>query len=47
VLSIAYQTDEKLNRIIDDEILRKSKAIAENRHCFIGGNAQSAEDPNQ
>lgn len=45
VLSIPYQTDEELDRIIYDDILREAENIADDRYCFIEAEVRSVEDP--
>jgi DNA invertase Pin-like site-specific DNA recombinase len=47
VLSIPYQTDEELDRIIYDDILGEAQRIAESRHCFIEADVRSIEDPDR
>ena len=47
VLSIPYDSDEELERILYDDILREAEHIADDRHCFIEADVRSLDDPDQ
>jgi hypothetical protein len=47
VLSIPYHTDEELDSIIYDDILREAANIADYRHCFIETDVRSLDDPDR
>lgn len=40
-----YQTDEKLDKIVDKEIFEATARIANDRHCLTEGNIISRDDP--
>jgi hypothetical protein len=46
-LSIPYQTDEELDAIIYDDILREADRIAEGRHYFIEADVSAVDDPDR
>lgn len=46
-LTIPYETDEDLERIISEDILREAEQIAESRHGFIEADVQSVDDPDR
>jgi hypothetical protein len=46
-LTIPYDTDEELDRIIYDEIFREADRLADYRHCFIEADATSVDDPDR
>jgi hypothetical protein len=45
VLTIPYKTDEELDAIIDDDILREACDIAESWNSFIETDSHSLEHP--
>jgi hypothetical protein len=45
-LTIPYETDQELDSVIDD-ILAVADRIADQRHCFIEGDATSVDDPDR
>lgn len=47
VLTMPDETDEGLDTIIYDDILREASDIAEGRHCFIEADVWSVEDPDR
>jgi len=47
ILTIPYQTDEELDRIINDEILGEAHRIADLRNGFIEADVVSLDDPNR
>jgi DNA invertase Pin-like site-specific DNA recombinase len=47
ILTIPYDTDEELDRIIYDDILREAAQIADSRHGFIETDIRSLEDPDR
>jgi len=46
LLTIPYDTDEELDRMIDD-ILIEAANLADDRHCFIEADVQSVDDPDR
>jgi hypothetical protein len=46
-LTIPYETDEELERIIYEDILREAERIADSRHGFIEADVRSVEDPDR
>jgi hypothetical protein len=46
-LSISYQTDEELDAIIYDDILREADRIADSRYCFIEADVSAMDDPDR
>lgn len=46
-LTIPYETDEELDRIIYDDILREADRIAESRYGFVEADVRSVEDPDR
>jgi DNA invertase Pin-like site-specific DNA recombinase len=46
-LTIPYGTDEELERIIYEDILREAERIADSRHGFIEVDVRSVEDPDR
>ena len=44
LLSIPYETDEELDRIIYEDIWVEAKRIAEAHHCFAEGDTVSLDD---
>jgi DNA invertase Pin-like site-specific DNA recombinase len=46
-LTIPYETDEELERIISDDILREAEHIADSRHGFIEADVRSVDDPDR
>ncbi len=46
-LTIPYETDEELERIIYDDILREAEWIADSRHGFIEADVRSVDDPDR
>jgi DNA invertase Pin-like site-specific DNA recombinase len=46
-LTIPYETDEELDRIIYDEILREADRIADSRYGFVEADVRSVEDPDR
>lgn len=42
-LIIPYSTDEELDRIVSDEILREAASIADGRHCFIEADVRALD----
>ena len=46
-LTIPYETDEELERIIYADILREAEQIADRRHGFIEADVRSLEDPDR
>ena len=47
LLTIPYETDEELDRIIYDDILREAHFIADLRHGFIEADVISLDDPDR
>lgn len=45
LLSIPYETEEELERIIYNEIYAEMNSIADYRHCFIEGDMRAIDDP--
>ena len=45
ILTIPYETDEQLDRIIYDEILCEAHRIADSRNGFIEVDVRSLDDP--
>ena len=45
ILTIPYQTDEELDRIIYEDILAEAHRIADNRHGFVEADVLSLDDP--
>lgn len=45
LLSIPYDTEEDLERIIYKEIYAEMESIADYRHCFIEGDMRDMDDP--
>ena len=45
ILTIPYQTDEELDRIIYDDILGEAHRIADMRNGFIEADVISLDDP--
>lgn len=45
LLSIPYDTEEELERIIYNEIYAEMESIADYRHCFIEGDMRDVDDP--
>ena len=46
-LTIPYETDEALDRIIYDDILREADRIAESRYGFVEADVRSVEEPDR
>ena len=46
-LTIPYETDEELERIISEDILREAERIADNRNGFIEADVRSVDDPDR
>jgi DNA invertase Pin-like site-specific DNA recombinase len=46
-LTIPYETDEDLDRIIYEDILREAEWIADSRHGFIEADVRSVDDPDR
>jgi DNA invertase Pin-like site-specific DNA recombinase len=46
-LTIPYETDEDLDRIIYEDILREADRIAESRYGFVEADVRSVEDPDR
>lgn len=46
-LAFPYDTDEELDRIIYDDILREADNIADRRHCLIETDVRSIVDPDR
>jgi hypothetical protein len=47
VLTISYETDEDLDRIIYNDIVAEADRIADLRHGFIDADVVSADDPDR
>ena len=47
ILTIPYETDEELDRIIYDEILGEAHSIADLRNGFIEADVVSLDDPDR
>lgn len=45
LLSIPYDTEEELERIIYSEIYAEMESLADYRHCFIEGDLRAVADP--
>ena len=45
ILTIPYQTDEELDRIIYEDILAEAHRIADVRHGFVEADVVSLDDP--
>lgn len=46
-LTIPYETDEDLDRILYDDILREAHRIADSRYGFVEADVRSVEDPDR
>jgi hypothetical protein len=44
-LTIPYDTEEELDRIVSDEIYREADRLADHRPCCIEADATSVDDP--
>ena len=47
ILTIPYETDEELDRIIYEDILREARRIADLRNGFIEADVISLDDPDR
>lgn len=47
ILTIPYETDAGLDRIIYDDILKEAAFLADCRHCFIETDVRSLDDPDR
>jgi hypothetical protein len=47
ILTIPYESDEGLDRIIYDSILKEAAFLADCRHCFIEADMRSLEAPDR
>ena len=45
ILTIPYETDEDLNRVIYDNIRKEAAFLADCRHCFIEADVRLLDDP--
>jgi DNA invertase Pin-like site-specific DNA recombinase len=46
-LTIPYETDEELARIISEDMLREAERMADSRHGFIEADVRSVDDPDR